>query len=464
MTTLHFETALLSDGWANNVTIDVTPEGAIARIIADSEPSNSVVLPGAALPGMPNLHSHAFQRAMAGLGEASGPVRKDSMPDSFWTWRQVMYGFLGSLTPDQMEAIAFKLYIDMLKAGYTSVAEFHYVHHSPDGAAYEDRAETSKRLISAARHAGIGMTHLPVLYNFGGFGGHPPTEGQRRFLNDADGFSRIVSALYAETANDPLVCIGIAPHSLRAVTPELLEDVINTLNEFDPQAPIHIHIAEQTKEVDDCLAWSGKRPVEWLLDHHSVDKRWCLVHATHMTDEETDAVAAAEAVAGLCPVTEANLGDGIFPAVRFRDKGGIWGIGSDSHISVNMKEELRWLEYGQRLIHRQRTVMAEGAEQSTARSLYEAALKGGARACAQPVGKLEEGYRADIIVLDTEKTPLAGQRGDGILDTWLFASDTNPISDVFVAGKQVVSDGIHAQEDKAETEMRSVMKTLLEQT
>lgn len=462
MTTLHFETALLPDGWADNVSVTINGDGTIGRIITGTDPSGTLVIPGAALPGMPNLHSHAFQRAMAGLGEVSGPARDDGEPDSFWTWRQVMYGFLGTLTPDQIEAIAFKLYVDMLKAGYTSVAEFHYVHHNTDGTPYDDRAETSHRTIAAARQAGIGITQLPVLYNHGGFGGQAPTDGQRRFLNNADEFIQIVSNLYAANADNPQVRVGVAPHSLRAVTPELLNEVVEALNGFDSEAPIHIHIAEQTKEVDDCLAWSGQRPVEWLYDHQSINGRWCLIHATHMTDGETDAVAASGAVAGLCPATEANLGDGIFPAVRFAEKGGVWGIGSDSHISVNMKEELRWLEYGQRLLHRQRTVLADGPNCSTGRGLYDAALRGGARACARTIGAIEEGHRADIIVLNTENTPLAGQHGDRLIDTWLFACDTNPVSDVFVGGKKVVSDGIHAREDKAEAGMRAVMKQLME--
>ena len=460
MTTLHLESALLPDGWANNVSVTVNSDGTIGHISKGSDPQGSQVIPGAALPGMPNLHSHAFQRAMAGLGEISGPARDTGEPDSFWTWRQNMYGFLHSLTPDHIEAIAFKLYVDMLKAGYTSVAEFHYVHHNPDGTPYDDRAETSRRTLAAARNAGIGITHLPVLYNHGGFGGLAPTDGQRRFLNNADEFMQIVSALHADSADDPQACVGIAPHSLRAVTPELLSDVIGTLNGFDTKAPIHIHIAEQTKEVDDCLAWSGQRPVEWLLDHQTVDDRWCLIHATHMTDGETDAMAKSGAVAGLCPATEANLGDGIFSAARFAAQGGIWGIGSDSHISVNVKEELRWLEYGQRLIHRQRTMLAGGAECSTGRALYESALKGGTRACARPIGAIEEGRRADLFVLNTEKMPLAGLSGDALLDAWLFACDTNPISDVFVGGKQVISDGFHVREDKAEAGMRAVMESL----
>lgn len=460
MTTLHFETALLSDGWADNVSVTINADGTIGRIIPESDPIGVLVIPGAALPGMPNLHSHAFQRAMAGLGEVSGPKRDDGEPDSFWTWRQVMYGFLKSLNPDQIQAIAFKLYVDMLKAGYTSVAEFHYVHHNPDGTPYDNRAETSHRTIAAAAEAGIGITQLPVLYNYGGFGGQPATDGQRRFLNNADEFTQIVSSLYAANAGNPQVRIGIAPHSLRAVTPELLGDVVDALNGFDADAPIHIHIAEQTKEVDDCIAWSGQRPVEWLFDHHTPDRRWCLIHATHLTDTETDTLAKSGAVAGLCPATEANLGDGLFPAQRYAAKGGVWGIGSDSHISVNMKEELRWLEYGQRLIHRQRTVLASGPDQSTGRTLYEAALKGGTQACARPTGAIMEGQRADIIVLNTEDTPLAGLSGDALLDVWLFACDTNPISDVFVGGKQVVNDGIHKREEKAEAGLRKTMQEL----
>lgn len=459
MTTLHFTSALLPNGWADDVAISVDENGTITSVEKDVQSATGSIT-GAALPGMPNLHSHAFQRAMAGLGEISGPVRAGEEPDSFWTWRKTMYGFLAALTPESVQAIATHLYMDMLKAGYTAVAEFHYVHHDQDGSAYNDRAELSRRTIAAAHNVGIGITQLPVLYNHGGFGGQASNDGQRRFLNNADQFMEIVSALHNDYKSDANVRVGIAPHSLRAVTPELLNDVLAGLDELDNTSPVHIHIAEQTKEVDDCVTWSGKRPVEWLLENQDVNRRWCLIHATHMTDTETDSVAKSGAVAGLCPATEANLGDGLFPARRFMDQGGVIGIGSDSHISVNVKEELRWLEYGQRLFTRERTVLSGGADRSTGRRLYDASLQGGAQACGRPIGVLEPGKRADIIVLDTEKSPMADRTDDAVLDAWLFATDHNPVRDVFVGGKQVISDGMHKDQDEIETKMQNTMRTL----
>jgi formimidoylglutamate deiminase len=459
MTTLHFNAALLPMGWANDVAITFDDDGTIETVEVNVQ-SAAGSINGAAVAGMPNLHSHAFQRAMAGLGEISGPVLGDEEPDSFWTWRKTMYGFLAALTPESVQAIATHLYMDMLKAGYTSVAEFHYVHHDQDGSAYSDRAELSRRTIAAAEHVGIGITQLPVLYNHGGFGGQAPNDGQRRFLNNADQFLEIVSALHSDHKDDANVRIGIAPHSLRAVTPELLGDVLAGLDALDNTSPIHIHIAEQTKEVDDCLAWSGKRPVQWLLENMDVNSRWCLIHATHMTDVETDEFAKTGAVAGLCPATEANLGDGLFPARRFMDQGGVIGIGSDSHISVNVKEELRWLEYGQRLFTRERTVLSGGADASTGRRLYDANLAGGAQACGRPIGALEAGKRADIVVLDTDKSPLAGRQGNAILDAWVFATDHNPVRDVFVGGKQVITDGHHVHEDTIEQNFQQAVGSL----
>lgn len=464
MTTLHFETALLPNGWANNVSITISPSGSIREIEPNSDIQGATIIKGAALPGMPNLHSHAFQRAIAGLGEVSGPSRKGAEPDSFWTWRRIMYSFLGSMQPEDVQAIALKLYVDMLKAGYTTVGEFHYLHHDTNGQPYDDRAEMSHRTILAATQSGIGITQLPVLYNYSGFGGLPANEGQKRFLNDAEGFMEIVNILHKTYAESDNVRIGIAPHSLRAVTPELLNETISNLNRLDNTAPIHIHIAEQIKEVEDCITWSGKRPVEWLLENQTVNARWCLIHATHLTDAETDALASSSAVAGLCPVTEANLGDGLFPAVRFMEQGGTIGIGSDSHISVNMKEELRLLEYGQRLFHRQRAVLSGGAERSTGRTLYDASLKGGAQACGRPVGAFSVGNRADIIVLDTENSPLYGRQGDGVLDAWLFACDTNPIRDVWVGGNQVITNGVHTLEVIAEEKFKKVMDKLMADT
>ena len=457
MTTYQFETALLPTGWSDNVAVEVDGAGFITRVTPDETPAGPVVR-GAAVPGMPNLHSHAFQRAMAGLGEVAGPEAADS-GDSFWSWRKVMYGFLARMRPEDIKAVALKLYVDMLKAGYTGVCEFHYLHHAPDGTPYAERAETALRLIDAAHEAGIGMTMLPVLYAHGGFGGEPPSDGQRRFINDADGILEIIGAVRARHDADPNVAVGLAPHSLRAVTPELLCDALDGLADG---APVHIHIAEQTKEVDDCLGWSGARPVEWLLANQDLGPRWCAVHATHMTDDETRNLARSGAVAGLCPTTEANLGDGLFPAETFVGAGGHWGIGSDSHISVSVKEELRWFEYGQRLTTHRRNVLADGPGGATGAALYLSSLMGGAQASARPVGAIAEGLRADIVVLDTQSSPLAEKAGDAVLDAWLFAADHNPVSDVIVGGVPVVTNGIHAQDDVAEAGFQATLRRLQE--
>jgi formimidoylglutamate deiminase len=309
---LYADAALLPEGWAERVLIEIGADGLIAAVTSGGAAGGAERAAGPVLPAMPNLHSHAFQRAMAGRAERAGA----SQEDSFWTWRQVMYGFVARLDPDALEAIAAQLYVEMLKAGYASVAEFHYLHHDPEGRPYADPAEMSWRILAAARTAGIALTHLPVLYAAGGFGGKPAGPGQRRFLNDTDSFFGIVERVAQAAKDAPELRVGIAPHSLRAVPPDLLSEAAARLDALLPGAPIHIHIAEQVKEVEECIAWSGARPVEWLLDHAAVDRRWCLVHATHMTEAETRALAASGAVAGLCPTTEANLGDGFFPAVE----------------------------------------------------------------------------------------------------------------------------------------------------
>ena len=348
-----FHHLLLPDGWRSPGFIDVDDAGNIVALPDGPAPGTNVGhIAGYAVPGMPNLHSHAFQRAMAGLAERSGPGE-----DSFWTWRETMYRFVDRLSPDDLEAIAAQLYVEMLKAGYTSVGEFHYLHHAPDGDAYEDPGEMSLRILAAADRAGIGMTLLPVLYAAAGFGGQPPGAGQRRFVNGADEFLGLVTSLGRMCADDPQRRVGMAPHSLRAVPPEILAAA---LDGFDRHAPVHIHIAEQVKEVEDCIAWCGTRPVDWLLSNADVGDRWCLVHATHMTPSETSALAACGAVAGLCPTTEANLGDGLFSLPAYQAGEGRWGIGSDSNVSISPVEELRWLEYGQRLVLRKRGVTASG--------------------------------------------------------------------------------------------------------
>lgn len=451
--------ALLPDGWHDNVLVSVDAAGLIARTTAQGSDAAATLLDGPVLPGMPNLHSHAFQRAMAGLAERSGPGQ-----DSFWTWRETMYRFAARLAPEDVEAIAGQLYAEMLEAGYTAVAEFHYLHHQPGGTPYADPAELSRRILSAADTAGIGLTHLPVLYRYGGFGGKEPQERQRRFLHDADAYAHLLQALAPQLQNRSDRRLGIAPHSLRAVTPDLLRDGIAALDGIDDAAPIHIHIAEQTAEVDDCLAWSGRRPVQWLLDQGIVNKRWCLVHATHLDAEETRRLSASQAVAGLCPTTEANLGDGIFPAIDYMAASGRIGIGSDSHISVSVAEDLRLLEYGQRLMHRSRTLLAGGADRSTGRRLYEAALKGGAQALGQPMGAIAPGHRADFVLLDSEAPCLAGRSGDMALDAWIFSNQTRScIRDVYIAGTRVVENGRHIRSEELAVRQRVALRRLLQE-
>jgi formimidoylglutamate deiminase len=453
------EVALLPDGWARDVLFEVAPDGGLAAVtpnararLLDAQAGDIELAAGPVLPGMPNLHSHAFQRAMAGLGEHAANAE-----DSFWTWRELMYRFVARLEPRQIEAIATLLYIEMLKAGYTAVGEFHYLHHQPDGAPYADRAETGKRMLRAAEAAGIGITLLPVLYGYGGFGGQPAGDGQRRFLNDPDGVLEIVAGLEAALGDDPRGTVGLAPHSLRAVTPETLSAALDGLS---ARAPVHIHVAEQTREVEDCMAWSGARPVRWLLDHAPVEPRWCLVHATHMEPDETADLAASGAVAGLCPTTEANLGDGLFDGPGYWAAGGVWGIGSDSHVSVSPIEELRWLEYGQRLRDRRRNVL-RGRAPGIGAQLFRDALEGGARALGRPIGRLAPGFRADFLVLERDLPTLVGLEDDALLDALVFAGNRNPVRDVAVGGRWVVRDGHHPAEAGALQHFAAARRALL---
>lgn len=437
MPSFFCQTALLPTGWADAVVIDIGGDGRITRVAVGDRPPVVDADLAAALPGMPNLHSHAFQRGMAGLAEIAGPGG-----DSFWTWRQVMYRFLDRLTPDDVEAIAAQLYVEMLEAGFTSVGEFHYLHHAADGRPYDDPAEMAARIAAAADWSGIGMTLLPVFYAQGGFGGQPSEPQQRRFHTDPALFSRLHSSAAAHLRELPHARIGIAPHSLRAVTPANLAALVAGHTE----GPIHIHVAEQTKEVADCLAWSGQRPVDWLLTHQPVDRRWCLIHATHMTAAETAALASSGAVAGLCPQTEANLGDGIFDGVAFARAGGSFGIGTDSHIRVDLAEEMRTLEYSQRLRDRARNVFAaEGA--SSGRFLYQRAVAGGAQALARPAPAIAVGALADIVNLDTSHPALVGRRHDALLDSFVFSADRSAVANVYVAGREVVSGGRHVRRE-----------------
>ena len=438
---LFADNALLPDGWARDVLLAWNEAGALTSVAtASTPPAGATRARGVLLPGMPNLHSHAFQRAFAGLSEyrsSSGGA------DSFWTWRELMYRFALRISPDQLERIATQVYIEMLRAGYTAVCEFHYLHHDRHGQRYADPAEMSMRLLGAAQRAGIGITLLPVLYQDAGFGALPPRADQRRFINSTETLLDIAQRARAHGAR-----VGIAPHSLRAVGPQALHEIVAGLHAIDASAPIHLHIAEQAQEVDECLAWSGQRPVEWLLTHAPVDARWCLVHATHFSAAERAALAASGAVVGLCPSTEANLGDGIFPAAAYLAAGGAWGIGSDSHASVDAAEELRLLEYTQRLAQQRRNVLVGATQRQLGDRLWLAAVAGGVQASGRAIGGLAIGHQADFVVLDSASGPLAGLTPSQALASHVFASQgRSTVRDVFVAGVQRIQGGEHALQD-----------------
>jgi formimidoylglutamate deiminase len=443
--------ALLPTGWAHNVRLEVDAHGQLAQVTPNADSDGCLRLHGDVVPGMPNLHSHAFQRAMAGLAEVAGNPQ-----DSFWTWRDLMYRLVQRLTPEQVGIIARQLYIEMLKGGYTQVAEFHYLHHTPEGKAYADRGEMTGRLSEAALQAGIGMTLLPVLYSYAGFGAQPAQAGQRRFIQSAESYLEQQQVIARQLAGQPLQNQGLCFHSLRAVELGQMQQILAA---SDQTLPVHIHIAEQQKEVNDCLAWSGQRPVAWLYEHLPVDSRWCLVHATHLDREELEQLARSKAVAGLCPTTEANLGDGIFPGDSYLHHQGRWGIGSDSHVSLNVVEELRWFEYGQRLRDQRRNRLTTPEQPAVADVLYQQALRGGAQACGTAIGKLVVGYRADWLVLDGDDPYLASAPDASILNRWLFAGGKEQIRDVFVAGRQVIEQGRHALQQQSSAEFLQVLKT-----
>jgi formimidoylglutamate deiminase len=455
MTALWAETALLPDGFAAGVRLEVDARGELAAVRPGASATGAEWLAGVVLPGMPNVHSHAFQRAMAGLAERQGPDEA-----SFWTWRAVMYRFLERIGPDELAAIAAQLYVEMLEAGYTAVGEFHYLHHRPDGGAYDDPAELSQAILRAQRETGIGLTHLPVLYTAGGFGGAPPEAGQRRFVHDLDSFGALLERVRSAIGGDPNLRLGMAPHSLRAVPDQALREAIGILDRIDLDAPIHIHVAEQAREVRECLDWCGRRPVAHLMDLAAVGRRWCLIHATHMDDDETREVAQSGAVAGLCPTTEANLGDGLFRLAAFLDAGGRFGIGSDSHVSVSPIEELRWLEYGQRLDVLRRLVASSLEEPHCGARLWQAALAGGAQALGRRIGRLAPGHRADLIRLDADHPALAGRRGPALLDSLVFAGNTSPVQDVMVGGRWLVRDGRHPARDQIARRYRTAIRRL----
>ena len=437
MQALWAEQALTAEGWRRDVRLRIDAHGRIAGVEPGSPVQGRRV--GVLLPAPVNLHSHAFQRALAGLTERRGPDPRDS----FWTWRRLMYRFLERIGPEEIESISAFAQMQMLEAGFAAVAEFHYVHHQPGGAPYDDLAELSSRIVAAASETGIGLTLLPVLYRHGGCDRRPPESGQLRFANPPDRFARLwEEAGSAVRALDADARTGVAIHSLRAVDPE----GVAFAAALAPHAPVHIHAAEQTAEVEEVEAFLGARPVEWLVDSAGVDARWCLVHATHMTPRERAALAGSGAVAGLCPITEASLGDGIFDGASYQAQGGRYGVGSDSNIRISLAEELRMLEYSQRLRDRARAVLARPGT-STGRTLFDAAARGGAQAAMRDAGALAPGRLADLVALDRDSADLVGMRGDTLLDSFIFAGGDRMITDVWSAGRHVVEDGRHVRRD-----------------
>ncbi|MGO4223417.1 formimidoylglutamate deiminase [Lysobacter sp. TAF61] len=447
MKTLDAAMLWTPDGWQADAGFVIDDQGCIAAV-EGAEPTASASW---VVPGIANLHSHAFQRAMAGMAE-----RQTNPEDSFWTWRETMYRFAARFSPELLQAVAAQLYAEMLEAGYTTVCEFHYLHHAPDGRPYDDPAAMSRALIAAARETGIRLTLLPVLYMTGGFDGRALGERQRRFGHDLDAYLRLIDTLCEEAGTD--LHIGCALHSLRAVPADAMAAVLAAL---PPAMPVHIHIAEQVGEVQDCLAIRNARPVEWLLDHAAVDVRWTLVHATHLTAAEVQGIARSGATVAICPTTEANLGDGLFPLRDFLAAGGRWGIGSDSHISVSPVEELRWLEYGQRLITRHRNIAVRPASPSVGETLMKDVSASARQSTGHAIGQLAAGGFADAVVLDTDAPALFGLTPGDAIDRWIFSGNRNLVRDVHVGGRRVVEGGHHLHRATIAARYRSAMARLL---
>ncbi|WP_206483056.1 formimidoylglutamate deiminase [Thalassotalea sp. G2M2-11] len=449
---LYAQRILLADGWHKNQTLTID-NGIISEI--ESGNVNADVDVGTVIPGMVNCHSHAFQRAFAGFSEQGSEGQ-----DSFWTWRTIMYKFLRQLTVEHAQIIATQLYIEMLKMGYTRVAEFHYLHHALDGNNHDDLSAMAKAIFEAGDTSGIGLTLLPVLYRFSGFGPLPATEGQKRFINTTEQFNQLVTECVQLSQNYRNTNVGIAPHSLRAVDLPSLNSAVNHIRGIDECAPIHIHIAEQQKEVDDCLAHYGKRPVQWLLDNFTLDPHWCLIHATHINEAERQGLAQSGAIAGICPTTEANLGDGVFPTAEYLAEKGNFAIGSDSHISVDPIEELRWLEYAQRLTKQQRAVLADTNTLSVGKNLWQRAARGGALSTHSNTGELAIGKQADLLVLDEDKLKLFAHSEQHLLDSVVFASQSNLVADVMVNGQWVVQAGKHVHENQSAEQFSELLSQL----
>lgn len=452
MQTIFAQRAYLSGGWAQDVRVHLD-QGRITEISVDVTPGQGDTRVDTLLPALSNLHSHTFQRAMAGMTES-----RQQGKDSFWTWRSLMYRFMSHITPDHYEAIAALVFMEMQEAGYAAVGEFHYVHHQPDGTRYDDPTELSTRVFAASQQTGIGLTHLPVLYSYGGAGQQALSGGQMRFGNAVDAYCDLVASIRAQAATDLPgdARVGIAPHSLRATAPDDLAAVLGIRDD----GPVHIHIAEQPQEVRDIETWLGARPVAWLLDNAPVDAHWCLIHATHMTSGETRDMARSGAVAGLCPITEANLGDGPFNGPDFLAAGGAFGVGSDSNVRISLVEELRTLEYSQRLRDLQRNVMVVESG-SVGAALYLGAARGGAQALGRAAGTLSVGTLGDLVAIDSTGPVLCALSPDQLLDGLCFAAGDDVVTDLWSAGRHQVRAGVHINRDEIVSAYRAAMAALM---
>ena len=455
LTSVRCANALTPSGWQKNCVVQFSDQGRIESVREDETSDVDLYLEGIVIAGIPNLHSHAHQKAITGLTEHRVPGQ-----DDFWGWRELMYRANSRLNPEQLQIIANYLYIDMLLKGYTSVAEFHYLHHQPDGTPYSNRSEMSERLFDAASEAGIAITLLPTLYCRGGFENEPIKDAQNRFYHDPDGYLRLLSECHSLCAKDPDRSIGIAAHSLRAVSPQNLNATITHAKSILKDVPIHIHVAEQIKEVNDCMSVNSARPVSWLFDQCDVTHQWCLIHATHVDREEQALIARSGVTVGLCPATEANLGDGIFPASELIANNGFFGIGSDSQVSTSPAHELQLLEYGQRLSRQKRAVLVTDVTKSNGRSLLDAAVIGGNRAQGEFVCGIQPGSRGDLVELNSDHVEFSNRTLDQILDTWIFSGPFNPVKTVIVGAKQVVQNGLHPNREAATTAYRKMIQSL----
>ncbi len=432
------EQAWVQGEWARDVLLAVSAQGHWSRVLPNASAEmrqGATRLSGPVLPGVVNTHSHAFQRAIVGLTERLGARGSDGASDDFWSWRDRMYSAANRISPAQLETIAAQLYAELLAGGYTQVCEFHYLHNDVDGAAYANPAEMSLALVRAARRTGMGLTLLPTLYMRAGFAHGGLRADQRRFASTPDSIVRIAETVQAHTAGDARVNVGVAIHSLRAVSPAAIQELAAFARQH--HMPVHIHIAEQAQEVDDCLAHTGQRPMEWLLEHVDVDARWNLVHATHATRHELAGVQARGAAIVICPSTEANLGDGVFDLAGYAQVSGQWSVGSDSHVTRRWSEELRLLEYSQRLTQRKRNVAAQAlGPLSSATALLQGALGGAGSATGLALDGIAVGQRADFAVLDGQSAALLGIPAGNLLDAMVFSSPDAQFDAVYVAGQR----------------------------